>query len=91
MMRLSGADQGRVQAEVANLSAAERRESLQGGHELLAVLSHNFRQTGLDETEERLAALTIEMICRAECIENGRGPWYRLRRRLALVTQYFHP
>jgi len=41
--------------------------------------------------ETRAAALTIEMIVRAECIESGRGAMYRLTRRLALTTQYFRP
>lgn len=92
MMKATAADQEYIQRGLADLSPIERRTSIAGGHELLGNMRVVFLQSGhLVAAEERVAALTIEMIVRAECMENGRGPMYRLTRRLALTHQYFRP
>ena len=89
---MKGIDQAQLQMQLAASSQAARIESLVMAHEALKELREIFllRNKLLDD-EHTWACLMIETICRVESIEEGRGAFYRLRRRLALSHQYFKP
>lgn len=90
-MHVSGADQHEIQLLLANLSPEDRRKGMTDARHVLSNLSILAQRGLMSADEERSAGYLIEYLCRAECAESGRGPFYRMKRRLALVHEYFKP
>jgi hypothetical protein len=89
---LSGHKQQEVQGYVAAMSPIDRASALKLWHRELEEIGARFKQLGhLSNRDAVVLDYAVEGICRIECIETGKGWFYRMRRRPALFRRYFKP
>jgi hypothetical protein len=77
-----------IQNSVQAASNAEREEMRLQSEETLARTNILMSQKWLSREDNKPAELAIETLVRLETINNGKGWWYRAKRRLQLTQMY---
>jgi hypothetical protein len=77
-----------IQNSVQAASNAEREEMRLQSEETLAKTNILMSQEWLSREDNKPAELAIETLVRLETISNGKGWWYRAKRRLQLTQMY---
>ncbi|SOE17226.1 hypothetical protein SAMN05877838_2121 [Hoeflea halophila] len=85
-MPVSSKEQDEIQRFVEGASAEERENALQAAYEKLSQVKHLADRKLLDNAEMRIGELSIEMIARIEAFEQGKGSFFRLKRRMQLAA-----
>jgi hypothetical protein len=85
-MSLSAAEQRRIQSTIDASSMWERRRMQQDAEATLAQLRAVMRDGPLSEDQRKAGEIALEMLTRLEATHLERGWWYRLKRRLQLLS-----
>ncbi len=87
-MPLSSADQQQVQQMIEVSSAEERREMRVEAEVTLAQANALMGQKILSKEENKAIEISIEVLMRIEATEQGKGWWFRTKRRVQLTQMY---
>ena len=87
-MPLSSADQQQVQQTIELASAGERRKMCAEAEATLAQINVLMGQKILSKEENKVCEIAIEILMRFEATEQGKGWWFRTKRRIQLTQMY---
>lgn len=87
-MPLSSGEQQTIEDMVAAASPDQRRNMRADAEAALSQINRLMGQRLLSREENKVAERAVEVLVRLEAIENGKGWWFRSKRRLQLVQMY---
>jgi hypothetical protein len=85
-MSLSAAEQRRIQRTIDAASVWERRRMQEDAEATLAQLRDVMRRGPLPKDRRKAGEVALEVLTRLEATHLEQGWWYRLKRRLQLVS-----
>lgn len=87
-MSLSTRDHQQVQQMIEAASAEDRREMRAEAETTLAQVNALMGQGLLSKQDSKAAEIAIEILMRFEATEQGKGWWFRTKRRIQLTQMY---
>lgn len=87
-MALSTRDHQQVQQMVENASADDRKKVHAEAEYTLARVNAIIGQRLLSKEDRKAAEIAIEILMRFEATEQGKGWWFRTKRRIQLTQMY---
>ena len=85
---LSGREQQEVQQMIEAASAEERREMRGEAEAILADVNEAMGRVILSKEQNKAGEISIEILTRLDATEQGKGTWFRAKRRIQLTQMY---